>query len=49
MLFHEADGAHVVSVENVDRTAPVVPLSPITRHVRLPDQDDDPFDPDTAA
>jgi regulator of nucleoside diphosphate kinase len=50
MLFQADDGAlHVVSVESVDRIAPVVPLFPITRHVRLPDQDDDPFDPDTAA
>lgn len=50
MLFQDADGAaHVVSVESVDRIAPVVPLFPITRHVRLPDPDDDPFEPNPAA
>jgi regulator of nucleoside diphosphate kinase len=50
MLFQGADGrAHVVSVECVDRSAPVVPLFPITRHIRLPDPDDDPFDPNPAA
>lgn len=50
MLFQELNRAtHVVSVESVDRIAPVVPLFPITRDVRLPDQDDDPFDPGTAA
>jgi regulator of nucleoside diphosphate kinase len=49
MRFLDADGAHVVSVECVDRTAPVVPLFPITRDVRLPDPDDDPFEPNPAA
>lgn len=50
MPFQGADGRpHVVSVECVDRIAPVVPLFPITRNVRLPDPDDDPFDPHPAA
>jgi regulator of nucleoside diphosphate kinase len=48
MLFQDPDGTtHVVSVESVDRIAPVIPLFPITRHVRLPD--DDPFEPNPAA
>lgn len=50
MLFQGADGrAHVVGVESVDRTAPVVPLFPITRDICLPEKDEDPFDPDPAA
>jgi regulator of nucleoside diphosphate kinase len=50
MPFQGADGrAHLVSVECVDRTAPVVPLFPMTRHIRLPNEDDDPFDPNPAA
>ncbi len=50
MLFEDADGTkHVVSIECVDRTAPVVPLFPLTRHVRLSDPDDDPSEPSPAA
>jgi regulator of nucleoside diphosphate kinase len=50
MLFRDILGTpHVVSVECVDRIAPILPMFPITRNVRLQDPDDDPHEPNPAA